>query len=83
MASEDIYMSTTETIPHQRNKIVTKSEVTWSFHAQSITSAYNFLEKWAREHDYDAVVGVRCIVRTKPDGEDEYAMYGTAIKWEY
>jgi hypothetical protein len=83
MASDEIYMSTTDTIPHERNKLVTKSEVTWAFHALSIAAAYNQLEKWTREHGYNAVVGVQFLMRTKPDGEAEYSVVGTAIGWDY
>jgi uncharacterized protein YbjQ (UPF0145 family) len=75
-------MSTTDTIPNYPNKMVTKSEVTWAY-STTITGAYNYLEKWAREHSYDAIVGVQFATGAKSDGELQYVIYGTAVTWEY
>jgi hypothetical protein len=82
MASEDIYMSTTDTIPGHANKIVTKSEVTWCY-STTITSAYNALGKWVREHGYDAIIGVQLVMAAKSDGEMQYVFCGTAVAWEF
>jgi hypothetical protein len=82
MASENIYMSTTSTIPNFPNKMVTKSEVTW-VQSTKLMSAYNYLEKWLKERDYDAIVGVQFSMCAKPDGDIEYVISGTAVTWEY
>jgi len=76
-------MSTTDTIPHHGNKMVTKSEVTWFHSTASIARAYNGLESWARDHGYNALVGVKFVLCTTPNGEIEYLAYGTAVAWEY
>ncbi len=83
MASEDIYMSTTDIIPNYRNKVVSRSEVTWAGPGATMMSSYRGLEKWTREHGYDAIVGVHFIMCAKPDGEIAYTVYGTAVAWEY
>jgi hypothetical protein len=83
MASEDIYMSTTDSIPHYRNKVATRSEVTWATNGATMMAAYRGLENWIREHSYDAVIGVQFIACAKPDGEIVYTAYGTAVAWEF
>jgi uncharacterized protein YbjQ (UPF0145 family) len=82
MATEEVFYSTTDTIPHKRDKLVNKSEVTWVYDAKSISGAYNRLGEWSKEHGYDAVVGVRFMVVHTDDGL-KYSAYGTAISWEY
>ena len=52
-------------------------------HATTITVAYNAVEKWAREHSYDAVIGIEFMMCAKPDGEITYSVYGTAVAWDY
>ena len=83
MANETIYWSTTDTIPDFSNKLVTKSEVTWAHNPQSIMAAYNGLEAWARNHGYNALIGVRFMVCPGPGGGIEFWAYGTAVAWEY
>jgi len=83
MASEDIYMSTTDTIPNYRNKVAARSELTWASNGATMMSAYKGLEKWTREHGHDAVIGVQFTMCAKPDGEITYSVYGTAVAWEY
>ncbi|HUJ06965.1 MAG TPA: hypothetical protein VLX31_12735 [Streptosporangiaceae bacterium] len=83
MASQNIYMSTTDIIPEFRNKVVRKSEVTWGGSGATMMSAYRGLEKWVRENNYDAIIGVHFMMCAKPDGEIAYLAYGTAVSWEY
>ena len=83
MADDTIYMSTTDTIPNFPNKQYTKSEVTWASNGSTMMSAYNAMEKWAKEHNYKAIIGVHFIMTTKSDGEVTYSVYGTAVSWDY
>jgi uncharacterized protein YbjQ (UPF0145 family) len=83
MASDEICMSSTDIIPHYRNKVVARSELTWASSGATMMAAYRGLEKWTREHDYDAVIGVHFLMCAKPDGEIAYSVYGTAVAWEY
>jgi hypothetical protein len=72
-------MSTTDVIPQYPNKVVSKSEVTWCHSADSISRAYYGLETWARDHSYNALVGVRFMTCLNADGVIEFWAYGTAI----
>jgi hypothetical protein len=82
MASDKIWMSTTETIPHYPNGKVSRSELTWCHSTESFDRAYYGLEDAAVKDGYGAVVGVRFVECTKPDGV-QYWVYGTAVAFDY
>ena len=60
MRTPEIRFSTTESIPGE-HRTVTRSEVAWIEGAESVKAAYSSLEKWARDNNYEAIVGFRLI----------------------
>jgi uncharacterized protein YbjQ (UPF0145 family) len=79
-----ISFSTADTIPGE-HRTASSSSLTWSNQCASIREAYDELAKWARDHDYDAVVGVR-FVQTESyqagyGNQWRWVAYGTAIAW--
>jgi len=82
MATDKIWMSTTDTIPHYPNGQASRSELTWFYSTESFAKAYYGLEDEAVRGGYGAVVGVRFVECTKSDGV-QYWAYGTAVAWDY
>jgi hypothetical protein len=82
MASDKIFMSTTDTIPHYPDMRVTRSELTWCHSRESFVRAYYGIEDEAVKNGYGAIVGVRFVECAKPDGI-EYWVYGTAVAFDY
>jgi uncharacterized protein YbjQ (UPF0145 family) len=82
VASDKIWMSTTDTIPHYPNGKVSRSELTWCHSTESFDRAYYGLEDVAVKDGYGAVVGIRFVECTKPDGV-QYWVYGTAVAFDY
>lgn len=77
MARRVIKVSTTDSIPEDR-RAITRSEVAWIEGAADVEEAYRDLQKWARDNDYDAIVGFRLIAA--PDVKTHHSVYvGTAI----
>jgi hypothetical protein len=56
VASDKIWMSTTDTIPHYPNGKVSRSELTWCHSTESFDRAYYGLEDAAVKDGYGAVV---------------------------
>lgn len=82
MATDKIWMSTTDTIPHYPDGKVSRSELTWCHSTESFARAYYGLEDAAVKDGYGAVVGVRFVEATTSDGI-QYWVYGTAVAFEY
>jgi uncharacterized protein YbjQ (UPF0145 family) len=82
MATDKIWMSTTDTIPHYPDGRVSRSELTWAYSTESFGKAYYRLEDAAVRDGYGAVVGVRFVEATTKDGI-QYWAYGTALAFDY
>lgn len=90
MPEEEIKMSTTDSVPDE-DRAITRSDVAWAS-ASALKEAYAALKTWAREHKYDAVVGVRFTVRPEVYGsghagtvdihtDAKWIAYGTCISY--
>jgi len=81
---QEIKVSTTDSIPGER-RTATESRVAWSESVTTVRHAYDSLIKWARDNNYDAIVGFRLV--TEPYGEGsgltdmQYTAYGTCIAY--
>lgn len=83
MPEREIETSTTDTIPGD-NRSVTRSAVGWYYGCDSPNEAYEKLLKWARDNNFDAIVGLR--FTSVPDvamgnAGHGYASVGTNFKW--
>ena len=90
MSEEEIKMSTTDSIPGE-DRAMTRSEVAWAS-APTLKEAHSALKTWAREHEYDAIVGIRFTVRPDVSGrgragtvdihtDARWIAYGTCISY--
>ena len=90
MPEEEINMSTTDSVPGEDRAII-RSEVAWTS-ASTLKEAHASLKTWAREHEYDAVVGLRFTVRPDIYGsgragtvdihtDARWIAYGTCISY--
>jgi hypothetical protein len=76
MADRYIYLSTTPTIPAQKDRVVINSHFIWAQH-QSVTVAMAEVTDWVRENNWDAIVGLHVSA-----GTGTIVVFGTAILWQ-
>ena len=90
MSEEEIKMSTTDSIPGE-DRAVTRCEVAWAS-ASTLKEAHSALKTWVREHEYDAIIGIRFTVRPDVSGggragtvdihtDARWIAYGTCISY--
>jgi hypothetical protein len=54
-----IHMSTTDSVPMHSDRKVVRSGLAWAHGNGSMADADDALSEWAREHGYDAFIGIR------------------------
>src|SRR5690242_19411386 len=52
-------MSTTDSVPMHSDRKVVRSGLAWAHSYDSLSDADEAMADWARENDYDALVGIR------------------------